>query len=81
MEVGGPSQPPMDRLCRVVVEEIQQVMSRWTQVRPEVVQRSRGLGRSVRWIGSKDMGSKCGGMRSVCPRNGKLRLRRWFEVE
>ena len=81
MEVDGQSRLPTARLFHVVVEGIQRVMSGWTQVRPEAVQRSKGLGRSVRWIGSKDMGSKCEERRNVCPRNGKWHLQRWFEVE
>ena len=56
------------------------MMSQLRMVHQVVVQRWTDLERYFQWIGSRDMGSICGGTRHVCPRSGKWLLRMWIEV-
>ena len=80
MEVGGQSRLPKDKPCHVGDGEIRPVRTQWRMVHLVIVRKWMDLERYFQWIGSRDMDSRYGVKRHVCPHSGRWRHQTWIEV-
>ena len=80
MGVGGQSLLPKDKLFHVGDGGIRPVRTQLRMVRLVIVRKWMDLERCFQWIGSRDMGSRYGVKRHVCPHSGRWHRRMWIEV-
>ena len=79
--MGRPLQKSFFRFARMYPDgSWRPVRTQWRMVHLVIVPKWMDLERYFRWIGSRDMDSRYGVKRHVCPHSGRWRHQMWIEV-